>query len=834
MTISFQNFASLIATIFSSATRLRVRAVFGVVLGLLFLALCAGSSAVGQTPGLLNRDPSASRIDPVPIRLVAGDMIDLTVFDTPELSAAKLRVEQDGSINAPVVGTLNVAGLTPAEASRAVEAKLRDGHIMQDARVTIFVSEYASGGISVLGEVNKPGQYVLLGSPTLYAALAAASGTTDKQGSIITITRRNDPANPLTLNVNSPNYSRLQAETLLQSGDLVVVSRAKAIYVVGDVGHPGEFLLSNGTPLNVLRAIALAQGTNQTAAAKKASIVRDTRAGVETIHIDLDRVAKNEQPDPTLEPGDIVVVPRSGGRAFMQYAMPAAAGSAAGAVCGCAHLPLMSYLPRLPLSVELYLPSIRFKPDAVLRMLALVVATVLLLHLMVRGEIDLLITLAITSSLLLIALVDRAMAALLTFVYLILMGDVRRLVSFISAPTSFDLLLLVGPLLASILALPLLLHVRLREKLSMAMMVLIVVMTLELVNPSQGGLAIGLSGALFYLAPMFWFWVGRRYGSPRIVDNLIYRVLLPLSIFAALLGLVQSTIGFLPWEQAWIDRSASTYLSLHLGNSIRSFGFSVSSAEYTTLLTIGAAAAVAASFAGDRRWLWALPVLLVSVILASTRGPVLKLTVAIACIWVLRHGRRPSFTKIVRFFVLAGIGIACLGFIASKALPGEAGNEQAHSAVQDALAHQAGGFAHPLDERYSTAGLHGSMVMTALWDGVTHPIGRGLGATTLAVSKFGNSNALASSEVDLSDMFVCLGLIGGLTYTFAVFAALQQSLQYLLQVPRHTSLAVIGILICTLGSWLISGQYSTASILFFVIGGLVYEPFQEIGSPRHA
>ncbi len=298
----------------------------------LSLALGGGISAGAQTPTLQNREPAAPSTNPAAIRLTAGDMINLSVFDTPELSASKLRVEQDGTIDAPVLGSVPVAGLTTTEASRLLAAKLRDEHIMQDARVTILISEYASGGISVLGEVNKPGQYVLLGAPTLYAALAAAGGTTNKQGSTITITRRRDPENPVTLAVNAPNYSRLQAETLLEAGDLVTVSTAKVIYVVGDVGHPGEFPMSNGTALNVLRAIALAQGTNQTAAVKKASIVRDAGTRVETIPIDLDKVAKNEQPDPSLEPGDIVVVPRSGGKAFMQYALPAAAGSAAGAV----------------------------------------------------------------------------------------------------------------------------------------------------------------------------------------------------------------------------------------------------------------------------------------------------------------------------------------------------------------------------------------------------------------------------------------------------------------------------------------------------------------------
>ncbi len=477
-------------------------------------------------------------------------------------------------------------------------------------------------------------------------------------------------------------------------------------------------------------------------------------------------------------------------------------------------------------------PSLRF--DLLARVLVLLPVTAVLLLLVIHGQVNLLSTVTIATCLLLVSFVDKALAALLTFSYLLLMGDIRRLVSFVSEPTSFDPLLLIGPVLAFTLAFPLLMHVRLREKLSMAMMLLMIIMVLELFNPSQGGLAVGLSGALFYLAPVFWFWVGRQFASPAVLRLLLYRVLLPLSLCAALLGLAQGALGFLPWEQAWIDRAAALYPSLHLGHSIRSFGFSVSSAEYTTLLTMGACIVFANLFIGDRRWLWILLPVVPSIILASERGPLLKLIVALATLWAVRRGTRPSAAQIGQLLGVAVVVILGLSIAAGRLLPIGGPDEEQHSAIQDALSHQAGGLAHPFDKRYSTAGVHTDMVASAFWEGVTYPIGHGLGATTLAVAKFGSNAGVANSEVDITDMFVCLGLVGGLTYTFAVCAAMLQSFRYLQRVPLHVSLATMGVLICTLGSWLISGQYSTASILFFMVGGLVYEPRQGVRSLDHA
>lgn len=265
------------------------------------------------------------------IRIAAGDLIDVQVFNTPELSA-KLRVSQEGLISLPDTGDISVGGLTPLEAGAKIEKSLRDSQVMLDPHVTVLVTEYSTQGISVLGEVRKPGTYLLLGRHSLYDALSAAGGVTPQLGSNIQITHQSDPTRPEIVPVNSPNYSDLQRLTEVKAGDVVVVSRAETIYVVGDVGHPGEYLILNGQKLSVLNAIALAQGVNPTARASKASIVRKTATGAETIPVNLNRIAKINGENLILRPADVLVVPRSGAKSFLNVVLPGVTGAVAGSV----------------------------------------------------------------------------------------------------------------------------------------------------------------------------------------------------------------------------------------------------------------------------------------------------------------------------------------------------------------------------------------------------------------------------------------------------------------------------------------------------------------------
>jgi hypothetical protein len=443
--------------------------------------------------------------------------------------------------------------------------------------------------------------------------------------------------------------------------------------------------------------------------------------------------------------------------------------------------------------------------------------------LMLKGQMNFLCALMIFGGLLIVSLREQATAALLTLAFLTLMGDLRRIAAASFGQPALDLLLLVGPCMAVVLALPLLLRLRLPERLSKAMFVLLAVMILEIFNPQQGGVSVGLSGALFYIAPALWFWVGRELASPAVVERLLYNVLFPLAVAAAVLGLCQSYIGFLPFEQAWIDVASKTYVVLHVGSAVRAFGFSVSSSEYATLLAMGAAGTAAAYFGSKRPWVIALPLLVTMIVLASSRGMLIRVIMSFAVVWVMRKGGRFASRKIAYAAILAVACLLALALVALHFAPSDGAPPKKSTATQSLLAHQAGGFAHPLDPRYSTAGVHSDMIVFGLKEGFLNPLGHGLGSTTLAATKFGGDPHSGSSEVDVSDMFISLGLVGGLVYVYIVFAVFRSAFAYTQAVSLTVSLPVLAILVSTVATWMIGGQYSTSATVCFLIGALAHE-----------
>jgi polysaccharide export outer membrane protein len=302
---------------------------------LVLLPLASTKPTFAQVPGLPTKMPLAKPGESGSSSLVltSGDLLDVEIFNTPELSVPRLRIGQDGSIVMPVVGNIKVAGLTPLEADMAVEKSLRDAQIMINPSVTILVVDYSSQGIDVLGEVKAPGIYNFIGTHSLYDALSAAGGATAAQGSTITITHHDDPTNPMIVHVSGPNYSAVQHSTLVQPGDVVEVSRADAFYVVGDVSRSGQYPIPYGRPITALNALALAAGPNKTAKLGKASIVRKNAAGgVQLIPVDLTQIEKNAAPDPVLEADDVLIIPRSGLRGFLDVVVPGATATVIGAI----------------------------------------------------------------------------------------------------------------------------------------------------------------------------------------------------------------------------------------------------------------------------------------------------------------------------------------------------------------------------------------------------------------------------------------------------------------------------------------------------------------------
>jgi polysaccharide export outer membrane protein len=269
--------------------------------------------------------------NPPALRIAAGDLVAVDVFDTPELSA-KLRVSEKGDIDLPVAGSLHVGGLTAEQAAVDAEQRLRDDKILKHPHVEVFIQEYATQGVSVLGEVKTPGVYPELGSHTLLDFISVAGGITPTAGKLVSITHKGDPEHPTVVSIDSSPDVAKRAAVAIQPGDTIVVSRSGIVYLVGDLGKPGGFLIENSERLTAVQAVALAQGANKTAALNKSKLIRKTPNGPEEIPVRLGRVLAGKESDPRLEDGDILFVPpgklKPAAYAGLGYAISLATGMA--------------------------------------------------------------------------------------------------------------------------------------------------------------------------------------------------------------------------------------------------------------------------------------------------------------------------------------------------------------------------------------------------------------------------------------------------------------------------------------------------------------------------
>jgi polysaccharide biosynthesis/export protein len=282
----------------------------------------AGSAVAGSANPL----PMISH----PLQISSGDLLDVNVFDTPDLSG-RFRVDERGEIEVPLAGMIQVSDLTAEQVARGVELRLRQVDILKDPHVSVTVLEFATQGVTVMGEVRNPGVYPLLGARSLLDLISAAGGVTQRAGKTATITHRNDVNNPIVAHIEGGPGESAGVNIDIQPRDTIVVSRAGIVYVTGDVHRPGGFVLENHDQLTVLQAIALAEGTSKTAALSKAKIIRTTAAGRTEVPVSLKKIIASNEPDRTLYDGDILFVPNSGTKSALQsmaQILPTVAGAA--------------------------------------------------------------------------------------------------------------------------------------------------------------------------------------------------------------------------------------------------------------------------------------------------------------------------------------------------------------------------------------------------------------------------------------------------------------------------------------------------------------------------
>jgi polysaccharide export outer membrane protein len=245
-----------------------------------------------------------------PLFIGPGDQLEITVYGAPDLST-HARVENDGNIFLPLVGFVAVAGDTSNQAGRKIEDSLRQASLVKNPRVAVYVKEYTAAGISVAGQVTKPGVYPALGPHRLFDVLQAAGGPSERAANSVTISHRNDPEHPITLNFSKDPGQMARINIELQPGDTVIVPEAGIVYVLGEVGKPGGYVMNSSGGVTVLQVVAAAGGPTRLASYSGVKIIRRTSDGLKEVPVPLKPLLQAKVADLPVQAGDILYVPNS-------------------------------------------------------------------------------------------------------------------------------------------------------------------------------------------------------------------------------------------------------------------------------------------------------------------------------------------------------------------------------------------------------------------------------------------------------------------------------------------------------------------------------------------
>lgn len=211
---------------------------------------------IGPTPPPIE---SVESDEPM-LKLGVGDQVNLQVFGRPEFNTTTY-VADDGTINVPLVGAVEVVGKSPAGAANIVAKALKAGQFLLNPQVSIVLPAFKSQQVSVLGDVRNPGRYPLESKTTLLDLLAQAGGIAETGASTIYLLRAGPDGKPLRQAVDLRGLANGRGEVpdvRIRSGDSVYVPRAEQFYVYGEVQNPNAYRLDPNT--TVLQAISRSGG----------------------------------------------------------------------------------------------------------------------------------------------------------------------------------------------------------------------------------------------------------------------------------------------------------------------------------------------------------------------------------------------------------------------------------------------------------------------------------------------------------------------------------------------------------------------------------------------
>jgi len=313
-------------------------------LGLCILAVPALAQEVEPSPPAASSTKGTNAETRVADYVIGpGDVLAVSVLDAGELSG-RFRVTESGFLTLPSLPTqLKAEGLTALELSKAIGKALQAAELVREPIVNVYVEEYHSRTVTVLGAVNKPSVYPLQKPTTVLELLSMAGGLMPTAGPTLTLTRQDQPAgtqgatadnaagsagkSTVSIDMNKLMTGKDPSLNLeVRPGDVVSVSTAPVIYVVGAVNKPGAFVLQDQQAnMTALKAMGLVGGLTGIAAGNRSVIFRKSADGQnQQLPIDLTKLMHGKAQDQPLLGEDILFVPDSRTKKSMRVMADAA------------------------------------------------------------------------------------------------------------------------------------------------------------------------------------------------------------------------------------------------------------------------------------------------------------------------------------------------------------------------------------------------------------------------------------------------------------------------------------------------------------------------------
>jgi polysaccharide biosynthesis/export protein len=290
------------------------------------------NSPVSSTTGeAATAAPSADPTSVGSYVLGPEDQITVRIFAANDIPDKPVQIDNNGTVTLPMIGQVHAAGLTVKE----LQANLVTAYkkYFKDPQVTVQVSDFRSQPVSVAGNVGKPGVVQLQGNRNLIEVIGQAGGLMGDAGDSVLITRNlsegpipvagafTDPTAKYSIahiNIRSIMSGKdPEGNIQIKPHDVITVPRARLIYVLGNVGRPGGYVLTENETMSLTQAIALAGGWDKMAALSSARILRSSGGPTrEQIPANVKKIMENKAPDVQMQPDDILYIPNSMAKAI--------------------------------------------------------------------------------------------------------------------------------------------------------------------------------------------------------------------------------------------------------------------------------------------------------------------------------------------------------------------------------------------------------------------------------------------------------------------------------------------------------------------------------------